>query len=93
MVHALVAVYFWEVILSLNFEYGFIKGTRKFNWPMSAQPSPLSLMAVPGPQGLTDCMTLNVVPSEIGWVLSTSWASTNLAIRAYAQHSHPATEC
>ncbi|THH27073.1 hypothetical protein EUX98_g7113 [Antrodiella citrinella] len=34
MQHALCGVYFWEFVVSLDFEWSFITGRKKLNWPM-----------------------------------------------------------
>ncbi|KAH8099855.1 hypothetical protein BXZ70DRAFT_222711 [Cristinia sonorae] len=34
MQHALAGVYFWEFVISLDFEWSYITGKKKLNWPM-----------------------------------------------------------
>ncbi|KAI0703734.1 hypothetical protein BC835DRAFT_901486 [Cytidiella melzeri] len=34
LMHALAGVYFWEFLTSLDFDWSFISGKRKFGWPM-----------------------------------------------------------
>ncbi|KAJ3473904.1 hypothetical protein NLI96_g12762 [Meripilus lineatus] len=94
MVQFFIAIYFWEFLISLDFEYSFLKGTRKFNWPMipyfcgrySCILLCVSAITLVNSPTLKDCKTLYMVPS-IGAVLSTTWASTNLAIRAMVMWS------
>ncbi|KAJ3487337.1 hypothetical protein NLI96_g3622 [Meripilus lineatus] len=34
LIHVLAGVYFWEFVISLHFEWSYIRGTRKLHWPL-----------------------------------------------------------
>ncbi|KAJ3485319.1 hypothetical protein NLI96_g5035 [Meripilus lineatus] len=70
LIHVFAGFYFWEFLTSLDFEWSFLRGRRKFTWPMASC----------GSREINCQAYLRVIGVSI--MLSFSFATLNLAIRA-----------
>jgi hypothetical protein len=91
LIHVLLGVYAYEWFLSLNFDFGFVLGRRKFRWPMIFYFANryLLLFALVGiiismdVTSKVDCQALYTF-NQIAGNAATGLASINLSIRTMA---------
>lgn len=91
MQHALCGVYFWEFVISLDFEWSFITGKKKLNWPMIpyfggryiALFTLIGLLVSLDVTTEVDCQALYTFLAFGGQAMI-AFASANLAIRTMA---------
>ncbi|KAH8108069.1 hypothetical protein BXZ70DRAFT_1015250 [Cristinia sonorae] len=91
--HALTGLYCWEFVISLDFEWSFITGKRRFRWPLifyflarySALATVVTLMVSLniGTDRPINCTALYTFLSVAGQ-FAIGFASLNLALRAMA---------
>ncbi|CAL1708774.1 unnamed protein product [Somion occarium] len=93
LVHAFVGLYFWEFIISIDFDLSFISGKRKFRWPMAfyflnryfmLATFICLLYSLDVPPTLEiSCRPLYIF-MQLGGNMSAGFASINLALRTMA---------
>jgi len=90
--HAMAGIYFWEFVVSLNFEWSFISGKRKLRWPMvfyflgryAALFTVITLLITLNAGTMTlNCQALYTFLAVVGQT-TIGFASINLALRAIA---------
>ncbi|KAI0074978.1 hypothetical protein K474DRAFT_1685531 [Panus rudis PR-1116 ss-1] len=82
-VHSVVGIYFWEYLISLDFDWSYLTGKRTFKWPMAFYfLNRYMLLAV------FCCLEINCKPlysfMQVAGNMAGGFASINLAIRTMA---------
>ncbi|KAJ3487323.1 hypothetical protein NLI96_g3608 [Meripilus lineatus] len=94
LIHVLAGLFFWEFLFSLDFEWSFIQGRRKFGWSLIpyflsryfAVGLMIGIVITADAMTTIDCHSL-LLFIYIAGLHMLCFASTNLAIRTYDLHS------
>ncbi|KAJ3478009.1 hypothetical protein NLI96_g10062 [Meripilus lineatus] len=88
LIHVLAGIYFWEFAVSLDFDWSFIHGRKKFSWPMIPYfltryiglGAMIGILLSVNITAQMDCQSLYMFIS-VATALSGGFASVNFAIR------------
>jgi len=87
--HIFAGLFFWEYVVSLNFEWSFLTGKKRFTWPMTfyflgryfALTTVIAILVSLDGKNEVDCQALYTFLA-FGGVCCIGFASVNLALRA-----------
>jgi hypothetical protein len=91
LLHAMAGLYIWEFVCSLDFDWEFVSGRRKFKWPFAFYflgrygllASQIGVLVAMNVQSKVDCQGLYTF-SQFTGDAAVGFASINLALRVIA---------